>query len=66
MDLFNTASPQLTDASSADALAWSWKECTLLHVNEVYEFCLTLHPPGGEKSAERRSEGGFKGIKSMG
>ncbi|KAN0115718.1 hypothetical protein V8E52_006664 [Russula decolorans] len=41
-------------ASGADALPWSWKECTLLR---VYEAC--------EKSAERPSEGGFEGIEKV-
>ena len=31
----------------------------------MYEFCLTLHAPGGEQSTEHRSEGGFMGIKPM-
>ncbi|KAN0115701.1 hypothetical protein V8E52_006647 [Russula decolorans] len=46
-------------ASGADALPWSWKECTLLRVYEACEFCLTL------RSAERPSEGGFEGIKKV-
>jgi hypothetical protein len=41
--------------SGADAFPWSWKECTLLRVFEVYEFFLALHTPRSEKSAERHS-----------
>jgi hypothetical protein len=52
-------------ASGADALPWSWKECTLLRVYEAYEFCLTLRAPRSEKSAERPSEGGFEGIEKV-
>ncbi|KAN0115698.1 hypothetical protein V8E52_006644, partial [Russula decolorans] len=52
-------------ASGADALSWSWKECTLLRVYEAYEFCLTLRAPRTEKSAERPSEGGFEGIEEV-
>jgi hypothetical protein len=52
-------------ASGADALPWSWKECTLLRVYEAYEFCLTLRAPRGEKSAERPSGGGFEGIEKV-
>jgi hypothetical protein len=52
-------------ASGADALPWSWKECTLPCVYEAYEFCLMLHPPHSEKSAEGASEGGFEGIEKV-
>jgi hypothetical protein len=51
--------------SGADALSWSWKECTLLRVYEAYDFCLTLCAPRSEKSAERPSEGGFEGIEKV-
>lgn len=44
-------------ASGADALSWSWKECTLLRVYEAFEFCLTLRAPRSEKSVECPSEG---------
>jgi hypothetical protein len=52
-------------ASGADALPWSWKECSLLRVYEAYEFCLTLRAPRSEKSAERPPEGGFDGIEKV-
>jgi hypothetical protein len=52
-------------ASAADALPWSWKECTPLCVYEEYEFCLTLRPPRSDKSAKRPSEGGFEGIEKV-
>jgi hypothetical protein len=52
-------------ASGADALPWSWKECSLLRVYEAYEFCLTLRAPRSEKSAERPPEGGFEGIEKV-
>ena len=53
-------------ASGADALPWSWKECSLLRVYEAYEFCLTLRAPRSEKSAEQPSEGrGFDGIEKV-
>ncbi len=52
-------------ASGADALPWSWEECTLLRVYEAYEFCLTLRAPCSEKSAGRPSEGGFEGIEKV-
>jgi hypothetical protein len=49
-------------ASGTDAIPWSWKQCTLLRVYEVYEFCLMLRAPRSDKSPERPSEGGFEGI----
>jgi hypothetical protein len=52
-------------ASGADALPWSWKECTLLRVYEAYDFCLTLRAPRSKKSAERPSESGFEGIEKV-
>ena len=52
-------------ASSADALPWSWRECTLLWVYEAYEFCLTLRAPRSDKSAERSPDGGFEGIEKI-
>ena len=52
-------------ASGADALPWSWKECSLLRVYEAYEFCLTLRAPRSEKSAERPEGGGFDGIEKV-
>jgi hypothetical protein len=52
-------------ASGADALPWSWKECTLPHVYEAYEFCLILYAPRNEKSAEGASERGFEGIEKV-
>ncbi len=52
-------------ASGADALPWSWEECTLLRVYEAYEFCLTLRAPCSEKSAGRPSEGGLEGIEMV-
>ena len=51
--------------SKADALPWSWRECTLLRVYEAYEFCLTLRAPRSEKSAECPSERGFEGIEKV-
>jgi hypothetical protein len=51
-------------ASGADALPWSWKECTLLRMYETYEFCLTLRAPRTEKSVERPSEGGFEVLRA--
>src|SRR6266566_2335356 len=45
-----------------DRIYGYWKECALLRVYEAYEFCLMLHAPPSEKSAERPSEGGFEGI----
>ena len=51
--------------SGADALPWSWRECTLLRAYEAYEFCLTLRAPRSDKSAERPSEGGFEGIEKV-
>jgi hypothetical protein len=37
-------------ASGADALPWSWKECTLPRVYEAYEVCLMLHALRSENS----------------
>ena len=51
--------------SGVNALPWSWKECTLLRMYEVYEFCLTLHVPHTEKLAENPPGGGFEGIKKV-
>jgi len=38
--------------SGVDALPWSWKECTLLHMYKAYKFCLTLHTTHQEVSGE--------------
>jgi hypothetical protein len=40
-------------ASGADALPWSWKECTLPRVYEAYKFSFMLHAPRSEKSASQ-------------
>jgi hypothetical protein len=48
----------------ADTLPWSWKECSLLHVLEAYEFCLTLHALWTMQmtTVAQPSEGSFEGI----
>jgi len=51
--------------SGVDVLPWSWKECTLLHMYEVYKFCLTLRALCTEKSAENPPSGGFEGIEKV-
>ena len=53
-------------ASSTEALPWSWKECTLLRVQEAYDFCLTLRAPRQAQVQEKQpQEGGFDGIEKV-
>ena len=52
-------------ASGADALPWSWKECTFLCVYEDYECCLMFRPPRSDKSAKRPFKDGFEGIEKV-
>lgn len=50
-------------ASGTEALPWSWKECTLLRVQEAYDFCLTLRAPRqAQVAGQHPQEGGFDGI----
>ena len=53
-------------ASSTEARPWSWKECTLLRVQEAYDFCLTLRAPRQAQVQEKQpQEGGFDGIEKV-
>jgi hypothetical protein len=48
----------------ANTLPWSWKECSLLHVLEAYEVCLTLCAPQTTQMTTmvQPPKGGFEGI----
>ncbi|KAH9172425.1 hypothetical protein EDB89DRAFT_2242881 [Lactarius sanguifluus] len=53
-------------ASGTEALPWSWKECTLLRVQEAYDFCLTLRAPRqAQVAGQQPQEGGFDGIEKV-
>ncbi|KAI9456816.1 hypothetical protein BJY52DRAFT_1187652 [Lactarius psammicola] len=54
-------------ASGTEALPWSWKECTLLRVQEAYDFCLTLRAPRQAQVAGQQPQegGGFDGIEKV-
>ncbi|KAI0299996.1 hypothetical protein B0F90DRAFT_1926006 [Multifurca ochricompacta] len=51
--------------NGVDALPWTWKECTLLRVQEAFDFCLTLRAPRPTQEAGKPSEGGFDGIEKV-
>ncbi|KZT30095.1 hypothetical protein NEOLEDRAFT_307697 [Neolentinus lepideus HHB14362 ss-1] len=42
--------------SDADALPWSWKECTRLRVQEAYEFCQRTRPPPRRNAPGEKKE----------
>ncbi|KAF8261984.1 hypothetical protein EI94DRAFT_1809524 [Lactarius quietus] len=53
-------------ASGNEPLPWSWKECTLLRVQEAYDFCLTLRAPRqAQVAGQQPPEGGFDGIEKV-
>ncbi|KAI9439198.1 hypothetical protein H4582DRAFT_2119755 [Lactarius indigo] len=53
-------------ASGTESLPWSWKECTLLRVQEAYDFCLTLRAPRqAQVAGQQPQEGGFDGIEKV-
>ena len=53
-------------ASGTEPLPWSWKECTLLRVQEAYDFCLTLRAPRqAQVPGQHPQEGGFDGIEKV-
>ncbi|TFK51230.1 hypothetical protein OE88DRAFT_1735165 [Heliocybe sulcata] len=43
-------------ASDADALPWSWRECTRLRVQEAWEFCLRTRPPPRRNAPGEKKE----------
>jgi hypothetical protein len=53
-------------ASGNEPLPWIWKECTLLRVQEAYDFCLTLRAPRqAPVLGKQPQEGGFDGIEKV-
>ncbi|KAI0263628.1 hypothetical protein BC834DRAFT_844491 [Gloeopeniophorella convolvens] len=56
----------LSEKHAADdaPLPWEWRECTLLRVQEAYDFCLTLRPPRAQPPAAEGA-GGFDGIEKV-
>ncbi|KAG1783155.1 hypothetical protein EV702DRAFT_1223961 [Suillus placidus] len=51
-------------ASEVDALPWSWRTCTRLRIQEVYDFCLTGKPPAWWSGTAKKDEPGPLGLET--
>ncbi|KAG6914564.1 hypothetical protein DXG01_016594 [Tephrocybe rancida] len=55
-DVEKTRSYYSDDASIDDTIAWTWRECTRMQVQEAYDFCLTVRPTLHWNSKKEASE----------